>query len=265
GITWFFKHVSEGIILEDDCWPSEDFFVFCETMLARYRNDSRVGMISGDNFQQGQKRPKASYYFSKYTHIWGWATWRRAWKEYDLEMNGLDDFFSSETWQTYQASERETEHWRSLMTKVRNGEIDTWDYQWNYAVWKSGALVVLPAVNLVANEGFRADATHTISENSPNAKLPTEPLGNIKLTSDVALNVKADLYSFENLFSPPKNTSPKSKAKAAAVQEVVTAKAEKKIQRAAEDLAAVKSSLSWRLLGKHVFSVEKRLRRLFGA
>src|SRR5512139_3287315 len=85
GIDWVFEQVPEAIILEDDCLPHPTFFRFCEELLERYRDDERIGMISGDNFQLGQKRTDASYYFSRYNHIWGWASWRRAWRHYDRE------------------------------------------------------------------------------------------------------------------------------------------------------------------------------------
>jgi hypothetical protein len=81
-ISWFFKEVEEGIILEDDCLPDLSFFTFCEQLLEYYRNETKIMHISGSNFQFGQKHGKDSYYFSKYTHVWGWATWKRAWQHY---------------------------------------------------------------------------------------------------------------------------------------------------------------------------------------
>ena len=78
GINWFFEHEEEGIIIQDDILPSPGFFVFCETMLELYRNDERIMMITGTNYHPvaGDK----DFFFSQYFSIWGWATWRRAWK-----------------------------------------------------------------------------------------------------------------------------------------------------------------------------------------
>jgi hypothetical protein len=86
GLDWVFEQVEEAIILEGDCLPHPTFFRFCEELLETYRDDERIGMISGDNFQFGRKRGDASYYFSRYNHIWGWASWRRAWQHYDRNM-----------------------------------------------------------------------------------------------------------------------------------------------------------------------------------
>lgn len=52
-IDWFFQNVEEGIILEDDCVPHPDFFAFCGQLLDHYRQDLRVGCITGNNFQGG--------------------------------------------------------------------------------------------------------------------------------------------------------------------------------------------------------------------
>ena len=85
-ITWFFQNEKEGIILEDDDLPHPDFFIFCESMLDRYRNNHEILTISGNNFQNGNIRGEASYYFSKYFHSWGWASWRRSWEIYSREI-----------------------------------------------------------------------------------------------------------------------------------------------------------------------------------
>ena len=91
-ISWFFENVEEGIILEDDTFPTQSFFWFCQELLDFYRNDSRIMHISGNNFQLGKIRGEGSYYFSKYNHIWGWATWKRAWRFYDVSLNTFPIF-----------------------------------------------------------------------------------------------------------------------------------------------------------------------------
>ncbi len=130
-ITWFFEEVPQGIILEDDCVPSRSFYRFCDELLSYYQENPVVMHISGDNFQYGKKRGNGSYYFSRYTHTWGWATWRRAWKQYDFEL----------------APESERSH--------------VWDGQWLISVEKSHGMAVLPNLNLVTNIGFGENATHT--------------------------------------------------------------------------------------------------------
>ncbi len=130
-ITWFFKNVPEGIVLEDDCVPSASFYRFCEELLSYHRDDQVVMHISGNNFQYGRRRGEASYYYSQYTHCWGWASWRRAWQHFDL----------------------------SLLAAASRPYV--WDGEWLLAVRSQKGVAVLPNVNLVRNIGFGPDATHT--------------------------------------------------------------------------------------------------------
>ncbi|MCX5871008.1 MAG: glycosyltransferase family 2 protein [Deltaproteobacteria bacterium] len=161
GIDWVFEQVPEAIILEDDCLPHPTFFRFCEELLEYYRNDERIGMISGDNFQSGNKRTKASYYFSRYNHIWGWATWRRAWKHYDREATAWPALRDGGWLEVLVSKPSEQKYWAKVFQAVHEGRIDTWDYQWNLTSWIQGMLTIIPNVNLISNIGFGLGATHT--------------------------------------------------------------------------------------------------------
>lgn len=161
GIDWVFEQVEEAIILEDDCLPHPTFFRFCEELLSYYRDDERIGMISGDNFQFGEQRTEASYYFSRYSHIWGWATWRRAWKHYDREANNWPAIKSTGWLKVLISSIKERKYWNNIFQEVYDGKIDTWDYQWVLTVWSQGMISIMPNVNLISNIGFGNDATHT--------------------------------------------------------------------------------------------------------
>lgn len=111
GLDWVFEQVEEAIILEDDCLPDPTFFRFCQEMLARYRDDQRIGMISGDNLQFGRRQNDESYYFTKYVHIWGWATWRDRWRDsYDVNLK----------------------KWPSIRDQGRILDIVTYPFQGNY-------------------------------------------------------------------------------------------------------------------------------------
>jgi hypothetical protein len=149
GITWFFEQVEEGIILEDDCLPNATFFQFCKELLDEYRGDERVMMVSGDNFQP-RRRGEASYYFSRYTHIWGWATWRRAWRHYDLEMKAWPEYRRQMRLYTFLPPSLAKMAERHMDTAYR-GRISTWDAQWLFACWNNDGVSVIPSVNLISN------------------------------------------------------------------------------------------------------------------
>ncbi|WP_026840427.1 hemolytic protein HlpA [Citrifermentans bremense] len=162
GIDWIFEQVEEAIILEDDCLPHPTFFRFCQELLDRYRDDPRVGMISGDNFQFGPTTTGDSYYFSRYFHIWGWATWRDRWQgSYDVALGKWPEVKEEPWFSGLLEDAGEIREWRKNFDLVQSGRLDTWDYQWVFANWLKRRLCVLPSVNLVSNVGFDACATHT--------------------------------------------------------------------------------------------------------
>jgi hypothetical protein len=161
GLDWVFETVEEAIILEDDCLPHPTFFTYCQELLERYRDDERVMLISGDNFQPGPPRTPYSYYFSRYPHIWGWASWRRAWRHYDVNMSLWPTIRDAELLTDLFDDARSVEYWEAILPRVANREIDTWDYQVTFALRCQYGLSVLPRVNLVTNIGFGPEATHT--------------------------------------------------------------------------------------------------------
>jgi|ERR1017187_3679403 hypothetical protein len=161
-ISWFFENEEEGIIIEDDILPDPTFFPFCEELLERYRTDSRVSLISGSNFVSDKIRTRCSYHFSIYGYIWGWASWRRAWTDFDMAIREWPSWRETDALRRVASQGRPFQHfWRAAFDTAYRGEVDTWDYQWLFANWRLGRLAVLPCVNLTRNIGFRADATHT--------------------------------------------------------------------------------------------------------
>ena len=167
-IDWFFENEEEGIILEDDVLPLPSFFNFCDELLDRYRTNEKITMISGCNLVSKRYRPSESYFFSRYCHIWGWATWRRAWKNYDVSMTDWPNWCANDGLSEFvNLTPQLAEFWKKIFDAVHSGKVDTWDYQWVFSCWKTGGLSVIPETNLTSNIGFRADATHTVMEIPP--------------------------------------------------------------------------------------------------
>ncbi|NDK55857.1 nucleotide-diphospho-sugar transferase [Pontibacter fetidus] len=178
-ITWFFENEEAGIILEDDCVPSKSFFWFCQELLQKYKNDTRVMHISGNNYLNGWRRDSDySYYFSNKVSSWGWATWRRAWQLYDfnittypeLKRKGyLDDIFLNKFEKAYRLSKVDDTY-----LNIEKG--DVWDYQWDFTVYSNSGLCIVPEVNLVRNIGFGEDATHTFNQHEDKAKVEEQEI-----------------------------------------------------------------------------------------
>jgi hypothetical protein len=203
GLNWVFEMVSEVIILEDDCVPHQSFFYFCEELLEKYRNDERVMHIGGCNFQDGVRRGKGSYYFSIYNLIWGWASWRRAWKYYDVSISTWRQKINEDYLLKIIKDQKITKYWAKIFDMVKNGEIDTWDYQWIYAMWLQNGLAIQPQKNMISNIGYSHEATHTKIEFSKYSKMKTYEIGELNQPDDLVTNHDADIYMAKNYYLPP--------------------------------------------------------------
>ncbi|GAT62864.1 hypothetical protein [Paludibacter jiangxiensis] len=202
-ITWFFEHVDEGIILEDDCLPHPDFFGYCAELLEKYRNNNEIAVIGGDNFNNGKVYGSASYYFSKYSYTWGWATWRRVWEEYRFDLKKLD---KTKMWRQIDATfhtRSERDYWKSTFEQIiDSNRNDAWDYQLWFHVWYTGRCSIAPNVNLVKNIGFGDNATHTTDNDSHQAALHTNAILPLTDPSRIKIEEAADYFYFKHFWSP---------------------------------------------------------------
>lgn len=195
-ISWFFAHVEQGIILEDDCVPDPTFFPFCEELLDLYANDLRVWCITGGNYQDGRVRGQGTYYFSRYPHCWGWATWRSRWDAFDEGMASFEAFDASGLIQDIFSDPLEAAYWlRIWKTQYIQPSLDIWDYQWSFTCMSASGLTAVPNSNLITNVGDGPDATHTAG--SASLHMPTRPLSfPLVHPSFVLRDQSADCYTF---------------------------------------------------------------------
>jgi len=174
-ITWFFENVEEGIVLEDDCVPDLSFFSFCEELLQKYKEDTRIGMISGDQFINKLEIDQ-SYYFSNFPHIWGWATWRRTWQNYDLLIKEWPKFRKLNWLVEKTGAKSYADNWINIFERVYDGEINTWCYQVVFMLWTQNQLSIAPKHNLISNIGFGVYGTHTNDASSKFSCMSIKPL-----------------------------------------------------------------------------------------
>jgi hypothetical protein len=203
-IDWFFSRVTEGIILEDDCVPDPTFFPYCSTLLEYYRDDERIMHITGVNDQDGVRRGKAAYYFSTMNHVWGWATWRRAWNRYSVDMPGYPAFLESSAVADALPQRAMRRYWLKRFDLVHQKIWDTWDVQWQYAMMINHGLAATPNENLVSNIGFSLDATHTIDGFSSLANRPVKSIATVTHPEFMIPDRAADWYTFRKYVSPYK-------------------------------------------------------------
>ena len=169
-ITWFFQNVEQGIIIEDDVIPDNTFFSFCAELLEKYKNDQRIAMISGINLVSPWKEGEASYFFALMGGIPGWATWRRAWENFEYSLQEWKTEESKRIIKELLSNKPAFIHFERYFNDFSTTErVDVWDYQWLFARWNAGACSIVPAINLIENIGFGPDATHTVTPDHPQA------------------------------------------------------------------------------------------------
>jgi len=204
-IDWFFDNEEMGIILEDDCLPSYSFFLFCEELLIKYKDNQDVYLVSSNGEDGLSEFIKKDYSFTKYALIWGWASWSRVWSQYDVEIT--DWKVSREKILKEVSDSKDTKkYWRQVFQKVYDSKIDTWDYQLTYLLLKNSGKCIIPKVNLVSNIGFGVNATHTHDQYDTysNRKVyemsfPLKHPDNIYLCNDIDTFFDKTLFSSKNI------------------------------------------------------------------
>ncbi len=200
GIDWFFEHVDEGIILEDDCLPNRSFFQFAEDMLSRYRNEENVMMISGNN-PLGNWKTNGGHFFSRIGPSWGWATWKNRWNAFDVELPNLKSFVDSSGFEKAFGLTDLAQSRKELTLRSLKREIDTWDYQWNAHILMNEGLAAIPTKNLIKNIGFDDSSTHLTTKPDWISNEVSDAIievGSRKVTADIEYEMEWHLAKLSN-------------------------------------------------------------------
>ncbi len=195
-ISWFFEQEPEGIVLFDDTLPHVDFFPYCEQLLERYRDTSEVMHIGASHLKRKNKGGSASYYFSGYAFLWGFATWRRAWKNFDLTLQNLEKEELIPILSKYMGKPHERMYWINVFNLLKKYDLDYWEFQYNMHIWKSGGLSISPNINLVKNTGFKGRKRKI-------RKLMADvfPILPLRIPSEITQNKTADKYTFKKIYN----------------------------------------------------------------
>src|SRR6185436_5151543 len=164
-INWFFENVEEGIILEDDTLPAQSFFNFCKVLLDKYRHEPKVKIIGGSNYSNREIECKSTYYFTAFPHIWGLATWKRTWEEYDFTLSSIRDDEVHDLLKKYFTRKEVIDSWINNYKMVKDGKTFPWDFQLGFSILKNAGINIVSAENIVSNIGFGNEATNTTNTN----------------------------------------------------------------------------------------------------
>ena len=166
-ITWFFQNVEFGLIVEEDILVDSRFYAWCKELAGRLRNDARVMHINAF-FPQSIAVQARKAHYSKFTSPWGWATWRRAWLQYDDDMSKFfEQSFPARVQTLYELLDcgwRIAFHYTLALQMVRQNKLSSWAHRWALTIWQQNGLVISPGINLSENIGVGVGATHTSHE-----------------------------------------------------------------------------------------------------
>lgn len=194
-ISWFFENEEEGIILEDDCYPDQSFYPYCAELLERYRNDTRVMQISGYNYYEKAPMPRTdSYFFSYVGWQLGWATWRRAWRKFDINVKDWLDFKARGLHKSPAFFPLRTK--RLDVLALQGNKENSWAYPWQGCMAMNNGVSVVPVESLVVNIGQGYGCTHGVERDQaekfgPDAHCMQFPLRHPKF---VVADVRYDDY-----------------------------------------------------------------------
>jgi hypothetical protein len=199
-LTWAFEKEDRLIILEDDCVPSPPFFKFCNHCLDMYKDDTRVWMVSGRSHQQFTRFfADFDYIFSHYGHGGGWATWKRCWNYFDIEMKEFPEFIKNGGYENVFYSKKEGRLYNEKYTKLfadKCLKTHAWDFQFGFSIISHGGLSIIPAKNLIENIGYMG--THSSKKNSYHELKANEDFSIAREPMFVLANREYDLHHFEH-------------------------------------------------------------------
>lgn len=192
-INWFFEHEEEGIILFEDTLPHLDFFSYCEQLLEKYRNVPEIAHIGGGCIQKSYPSRAASYYFSAYATLWGFATWKNRWQNFDLKMSELQDRDVPKMLEDYFHHKKLKKYWTKWYKKQKK---ELLEYQYNFHVWHRNGMCITPNVNLIANMSFRINKKRKIRK----LLKKVTPILPLIHPTKMERDHKADWYSFKKYY-----------------------------------------------------------------
>ncbi len=196
GLNWAFDRVEQAIVLEDDCLPDQSFFPFCEELLDRYRDHPRVKHINGSNPMVELDPGPDSYLFTKYALPWGWASWSKAWKSYDVDCRSFEAFRVGGGMREVCPYPLECRHWSKIFGERQYVTVGSWAWPMIYWLWAQRGLSIIPRHNLISNIGAGADATRTVS-GSVYLDMQTTPIPfPLQHPSEIRENVSFDKILF---------------------------------------------------------------------
>lgn len=159
GVTKIIDEFGEVIVLEDDIFVSKGFLKYMNDALNIYASEEKVGCIHAWNYDLKIQNYRESTFFLKGADCWGWATWKRAWSQF--EPNGitlLEKIVSKK--QLYDFDRKGTHDYAEMLKDQIDGKIDSWAILWHASLFVNDKYCLHPTRTIVKNIGLDNSGVH---------------------------------------------------------------------------------------------------------
>ena len=159
GITDVINKYGRVIVVEDDLILSPYFLKFMNDGLEKYKDDDRVGTITGFVPPIEEKLPET--FFLTYFQCWGWATWKRAWDLLETDARPLLKGLRFKR-KKFDVGGGVCNYGNLYCQKV--GLVDSWYLRYYASLFLKGKLSLYPGRSVATNEGLDGSGTHCGAE-----------------------------------------------------------------------------------------------------
>jgi len=159
GVTEVININKKVIVMEDDVLPSEGFLKYMNTALDLYQNEIQVGCIHAWNWDLDIRNCPGSTFFLRGADCWGWATWDRAWNEFNPDGKTLLKMIESRNLE-FEFNRRNTYNFIDILKNQIEGKNDSWAIRWHASLFIKKMYCLYPTRPLVRNIGLDNSGTH---------------------------------------------------------------------------------------------------------
>lgn len=173
GVTQLVNEYGKVIVFEDDLVSSPFTLQYFNEALTRYADEPKVMHIGAYMYNLHDKNLPQTFFFRAATS-WGWATWARAWKDFEPDAGKLIDQFDAKKISRF-SIEGTMNFWKQI-EGFRAGKNDSWAIRWYASIFLKGGLTLNPSTSLIHNIGNDGTGIHSNKENIYHVQVAKHPV-----------------------------------------------------------------------------------------
>lgn len=161
GVTQLVNDYGKVIVFEDDLLSSVYTLQYFNESLTHYAEEEKVMHIGAYMYNLPDKKLPQTFFYRAATS-WGWATWARAWKEFEPDIDVLIKQFDKKKIEQF-SIDGSMNFWKQ-MQDFKAGKNNSWAIRWYASIFLKGGLTLNPSKSLVNNIGHDGSGIHSNNE-----------------------------------------------------------------------------------------------------